>query len=82
MTTYLQCLKEHKADHHECRDLSKTYLQCRMDNGLMRKENMDSLGFGDKGEYVRVAPDPSTAKEGKGFIAGLGVYTKGINRWG
>jgi hypothetical protein len=28
-----------------CHHLAKDYLQCRMDKGLMAKENLDNLGF-------------------------------------
>lgn len=28
-----------------CHHLAKNYLQCRMDKGLMAKENLDTLGF-------------------------------------
>jgi cytochrome c oxidase assembly protein subunit 19 len=76
MKAYLKCLSDNKSDHHGCRELSQSYLQCRMDRDLMRKEDMNELGFGDRGEYVRVNPDPDSSKEKKGFIAGLGVNTR------
>ena len=31
MREYLACLKKHKNNNGECRELSKAYLQCRMD---------------------------------------------------
>lgn len=34
----------------ECRDFAKTYLQCRMDNGLMQQEEWKYLGFSSKNE--------------------------------
>jgi cytochrome c oxidase assembly protein subunit 19 len=49
MKAYLKCLSDNKSDHHGCRDLSQSYLQCRMDRDLMRKEDMNELGFGDRG---------------------------------
>jgi hypothetical protein len=82
MKTYLNCLKENKSDHHSCRDMSKAYLQCRMDNDLMRKEDMNELGFGEKGEYVRVQPEAENSKENKGFVAGLGVTSRGLFKFG
>lgn len=29
--------------HHKCRDLSRDYLQCRMDAKLMSEENLDNV---------------------------------------
>mmetsp|Transcript_7249 Transcript_7249/g.14318 ORF Transcript_7249/g.14318 Transcript_7249/m.14318 type:complete len:116 (-) Transcript_7249:476-823(-) len=43
MKEYLECLKEEKNKHHKCRELSKDYLQCRMDHELMAKENLDEV---------------------------------------
>jgi cytochrome c oxidase assembly protein subunit 19 len=40
---YIGCLKESKQQHHKCRDLSKKYLQCRMDRELMAKEDLDKV---------------------------------------
>ena len=74
MKEYLTCLKEKKGDHHDCRDLSKNYLQCRMDRELMSKEDMSRLGFGEKVEYIRITP---RSKEAEGFVAGMGVETGG-----
>mmetsp|Transcript_25390 Transcript_25390/g.50578 ORF Transcript_25390/g.50578 Transcript_25390/m.50578 type:complete len:181 (-) Transcript_25390:487-1029(-) len=46
---YVTCIKKaQKSSHAECRDLSKNYLQCRMDNGLMAKENLEKMGFEKK----------------------------------
>ena len=40
---YLGCLKESKDMHYKCRELSREYLQCRMDNQLMHQENLDNV---------------------------------------
>jgi hypothetical protein len=40
---YLECLKDSKDMHHKCRELSRDYLQCRMDNQLMHQENLDNV---------------------------------------
>ncbi|ORZ31176.1 hypothetical protein BCR44DRAFT_1442911 [Catenaria anguillulae PL171] len=45
---YLKCLKESKASNMSCRELSKAYLECRMQRGLMAKDEMQNLGFHDK----------------------------------
>ncbi|KAI9172919.1 Cytochrome c oxidase assembly protein cox19 [Blastocladiella emersonii ATCC 22665] len=48
VTEYLKCLKGNKGNNATCKDLSKRYLECRMQRGLMAKDNMENLGFTDK----------------------------------
>ncbi|KAF8601476.1 hypothetical protein BDV93DRAFT_495551 [Ceratobasidium sp. AG-I] len=55
MTTYLQCLAKNKNDGTPCRLLNKQYLECRMNKGLMERDEWKNLGFGD-------VPDPISAK--------------------
>lgn len=43
LQTYLSCLKEEKQKHHKCRELSKEYLQCRMDSQLMANEDLNQV---------------------------------------
>ncbi|GET63990.1 metal ion transporter [Rhizophagus irregularis DAOM 181602=DAOM 197198] len=38
---------DHEGNNGNCRHLSKTYLKCRMDKGLMTPEEMKNLGFQD-----------------------------------
>ncbi len=60
MQKYLKCIRSHRGiNDDECRELSKGYLQCRMEKNLMAVDEMKILGFGDleKGK---------TAAEGKG----------------
>ena len=45
METYLHCLKEKREQHNKCRELSKDYLQCRMDRELMAKEDLNEVGI-------------------------------------
>jgi cytochrome c oxidase assembly protein subunit 19 len=40
---YLECLKASKDVHHKCRELSREYLQCRMNHQLMSDENLDNV---------------------------------------
>ena len=40
---YISCLKEQSDKHHLCRELSKDYLQCRMDRQLMASEDLDKV---------------------------------------
>ncbi|CAO3697710.1 unnamed protein product [Rhizopus microsporus] len=44
---YIKCLKRNANDNGLCRQFSKAYLQCRMDKGLMDKDDMNNLGFAD-----------------------------------
>ena len=43
MEAYLSCLQSNKDQHCQCRDLSKDYLQCRMDRQLMAKEDLNEV---------------------------------------
>ena len=42
---YLSCMQGAKDMHHKCRDFSRDYLQCRMENKLMSKENLDNVSL-------------------------------------
>jgi len=44
---YMKCLEEGLNDSKKCRHLTKAYLECRMANGLMEKEQFSKLGFHD-----------------------------------
>lgn len=45
MIKYLECLQKTKCETSHCREISKEYLKCRMDNHLMAKEEWKKLGF-------------------------------------
>lgn len=47
MVDFLKCLKQNQFNNEKCRIFSKEYLKCRMDNGLMAKEDWKNLGFED-----------------------------------
>lgn len=47
MLRYMICLRENSNQNSECRQLSKEYLECRMQNQLMAKEEWSKLGFAD-----------------------------------
>ncbi|KAI8809063.1 hypothetical protein BJ742DRAFT_771514 [Cladochytrium replicatum] len=53
---YFACLKQNAADHAQCKEFSKAYLACRMDRGLMDKEDFSRIGYGDD-ENGKVAPN-------------------------
>ncbi|KAH9050457.1 hypothetical protein EDB84DRAFT_1259331 [Lactarius hengduanensis] len=45
MTQYLECLKGNSSASSECRHLNRDYLNCRMQNGLMEKDEWKNLGL-------------------------------------
>jgi len=50
--SYLRCIREAEQTTQEargelCRDWTKKYLECRMQNDLMDKEPLSNLGFAD-----------------------------------
>mmetsp|Transcript_22135 Transcript_22135/g.48216 ORF Transcript_22135/g.48216 Transcript_22135/m.48216 type:complete len:114 (+) Transcript_22135:302-643(+) len=75
MKEYLECLKEEKNKHHKCRELSKDYLQCRMDHELMAKENLDEMGFSKETEITETK-EYDKSKEREGYIAGKHITGK------
>lgn len=79
MEAYLSCLKDHKDKHHECRNFSREYLQCRMDVGLMSQENLDQMGFSED-QKVKDPKEYDRAKEKAGFVAGKHI-TKEAKWW-
>ena len=44
---YMVCLSENNHKNSECRQQSKDYLNCRMEKGLMAKEEWSKLGYSD-----------------------------------
>ena len=72
---YLDCLKEEKQQHHKCRELSKDYLQCRMDNELMAKENLDEMGYSEE-TRITEAKEYDKSKEKEGYVAGKHIKGK------
>lgn len=78
MKKFLTCLKQNGGDHFPCKNESEMYLQCRMDRGLMAKDDLSKLGFGKDASYTRVEPNEGE-KEKSGFVAGTGV--RASTRW-
>lgn len=69
---YMSCLKKKSSDHFSCRELSRKYLECRMDKNLMEKENLDDLGLGKlERTYKRVEYDYH--RENNGCVGGMEV---------
>jgi len=70
MQEYLGCLNQEKSTHYKCRELSRGYLQCRMDADLMAKEDLDELGFGENADVQGIPESHEGVKAAKGFVAG------------
>jgi len=49
---YMICLAENGNKNSMCRAESKSYLECRMDKGLMVKEDWNKLGYSDSDNAV------------------------------
>ena len=45
--SYMECLKTNEHSNGVCRPVARDYLQCRMDHGLMTKEDMEKIGYKD-----------------------------------
>lgn len=58
MLQYMGCLRQNQDDNSKCREQAQAYLQCRMDNNLMAREEWSKLGF-DKSPS---APGEESAK--------------------
>ncbi|XP_055372330.1 cytochrome c oxidase assembly protein COX19 [Condylostylus longicornis] len=50
MLKYMSCLRKNSDKNSECRLEAKDYLNCRMENELMAKEEWSKLGFALKNE--------------------------------
>ncbi|KAI8490699.1 hypothetical protein Bbelb_314920 [Branchiostoma belcheri] len=66
MRKYMRCLRDNLGENTKCRVESKDYLECRMKNNLMAKEDLKNLGYGD------LKP---TAEAGRGNRGGADQFT-------
>ena len=85
MKVYLQCLRKHNNEHNLCVSESKSYLHCRMNEGLMARQELEELGFGKEGEDRTRGgfQDSEGEKEKGGFVAGKHIKErKKGGRWG
>ncbi|KWU44901.1 hypothetical protein RHOSPDRAFT_17237 [Rhodotorula sp. JG-1b] len=62
MVRYLKCMKQNKQQSTDCRHLSKEYLACRMDKGLMERTEWDALGFQEQEKGATAAGTQPTAQ--------------------
>lgn len=64
MKKYLACIKTARGvNSPECRELSKSYLQCRMDRNLMAPDSMRNLGFAEQQVKREVEEEKRSGKE-------------------
>eukprot|EP01116_Phalansterium_solitarium_P011585 TRINITY_DN2730_c0_g1_i1.p1 TRINITY_DN2730_c0_g1~~TRINITY_DN2730_c0_g1_i1.p1 ORF type:complete len:120 (-),score=10.94 TRINITY_DN2730_c0_g1_i1:80-439(-) len=68
---YMECVRENRVAGL-CKELSKSYITCRMDKGLMAREDLSQLGFLDR-PHPLVAAEPKARREETGFVAGVGL---------
>ncbi|KZS96182.1 hypothetical protein SISNIDRAFT_408166 [Sistotremastrum niveocremeum HHB9708] len=64
MMRYLSCLKLNSNSSTPCRVESKTYLDCRMNKGLMQKEDWKNLGLNNVGPESTGAKGTVEEREG------------------
>eukprot|EP00002_Diphylleia_rotans_P029092 TRINITY_DN589_c0_g1_i2.p1 TRINITY_DN589_c0_g1~~TRINITY_DN589_c0_g1_i2.p1 ORF type:complete len:119 (-),score=23.11 TRINITY_DN589_c0_g1_i2:45-401(-) len=69
MKEYIKCVEQNDNRAYACVHFSREYLQCRMDRGLMEKQELDSLGLKEN------SVDPTKIvqterKEDSGFVPG------------
>ncbi|KAF9458355.1 hypothetical protein BDZ94DRAFT_112051 [Collybia nuda] len=58
MTLYMRCLRENSSTSSPCRDLSRDYLDCRMQKGLMEKDEWKNLGLDGVDKKNATSPPP------------------------
>lgn len=79
--SYERCLREHGKIVGSCREAMRKYLQCRMDAGLMAKEEWSKLGL----DSERDRPDATQMKQQRderdGFVAGMRMAKRRKDRY-
>ena len=77
-SAFMSCLKAHAQRHAPCKALAKQYFECRMERGLMAKEDLGTMGFSEHQlRQVEIASktdslDVARRKmKKKGYTAGL-----------
>ena len=87
MKAYMDCLRSHGSESGRCKELAKAYLVCRMERGLMAKQDLSELGFkqpssneetaSSASEPQKTDVQPKRERESKGFVGGTGGLRKG-----
>jgi cytochrome c oxidase assembly protein subunit 19 len=52
--SYTECVVKHELMPKRCRSFQVAYLQCRMNAGLMDREEMEKLGINDQVSYIYI----------------------------
>ena len=75
---FMACLKAHGQRHAPCKALAKQYFECRMDRGLMAKEDLATMGISEyQLRQVEIASKTENLDEARkkmkkrGYTAGL-----------
>ncbi|KAF8905445.1 hypothetical protein CPB84DRAFT_1771444 [Gymnopilus junonius] len=66
MQLYMACLKQNGSTSSPCRQLSRDYLECRMSNDLMERDEWKNLGLAnlnDKSKTSTTKDNPSKATD-------------------
>ncbi|TCD60979.1 Cytochrome c oxidase assembly protein cox19 [Steccherinum ochraceum] len=70
MKSYLNCLRKNSSTSTPCRHLNREYLDCRMSNGLMDRDDWKNLGLSnlpqDKAEAPTDLPSSSSSSTASG----------------
>ncbi|KJA26110.1 hypothetical protein HYPSUDRAFT_64321 [Hypholoma sublateritium FD-334 SS-4] len=66
MQLYMSCLKQNGSESSPCRILSKDYLDCRMNKGLMEKDEWKNLGLA----HLDKSPDSTQQTMSSGTTSG------------
>ncbi|KAF8325898.1 uncharacterized protein EI90DRAFT_3072179 [Cantharellus anzutake] len=61
MMVYLKCLKDNKSQNGACRPQSKDYLECRMQKGLMERDDWTNLGLSNVSSSTTFPNSSTTA---------------------
>ncbi|EPQ61034.1 hypothetical protein GLOTRDRAFT_31317 [Gloeophyllum trabeum ATCC 11539] len=62
MTAYMNCLRNNNNSSTPCRHLNKAYLECRMNKGLMEKDDWKNLGLSNVDKEPKPTKDPAGDK--------------------
>ncbi|KAK7061771.1 hypothetical protein R3P38DRAFT_3383912 [Favolaschia claudopus] len=63
MQRYMACLRGNSSTSSPCRPLSKDYLDCRMNKGLMERDDWKNLGFQSKKKEPSENPPTDTKSD-------------------
>ena len=79
---FMSCLKANGQRHAPCKALAKLYFECRMDRGLMAKEDLATLGFSEyQLRQVEIASKTDNLDKARQKIKRQG-YTAGLRAKG